>query len=63
MASPNIIRDEKGRMVGMTQKVGDTTSYLDRTGKRTAFIHDGRTFDGKGVFKGYGDQGLRLFGK
>lgn len=50
-------------MVGMTQKVGNTTSYLDRTGKRTAFIHDGRTFDGKGVFKGYGDQGLRLFGK
>lgn len=59
----NYIRDEKGRNIGFTQQQGDQKIYFDSTGKLTARIHDDRTFDGKGAFKGFGDQGMRLLGE
>ncbi len=59
----NFIKDEKGRWVGSVKTEGGRTTYLDGQGKLVARVHDGRTYDGKGVFKGYGDQGQRLFKK
>ncbi len=59
----NFIKDEKGRWVGSTTNVGGRTTYLDNTGKLVGRVVDGRTFDNKGAFKGYGDQGLRLLGE
>ena len=59
----NYIRDEKGRNIGFTQQQGNQKVYFDRTGKLTARIHDNRTFDSKGAFKGFGDQGMRVLGE
>ncbi len=59
----NYIRDEKGKMIGFTQQQGNQKVYFDGTGKLTARIHDNRTFDGKGAFKGFGDQGMRVLGE
>lgn len=57
------IKDEKGRWVGSVTEQGGRTTYLDSKGGLVARIHDGKTFDNKGAFKGYGDQGQRLFKK
>ena len=59
----NYIRDEKGKMVGFTQQQGNQKIYFDGKGKLTARVHDGRTLDGKGAFKGFGDQGMRVLGE
>lgn len=55
--------DNKGKWVGSVSEMGGRTTYLDDKGKLVARIHDGKTFDSKGSFKGFGDQGQRLFGK
>lgn len=63
LAMPDFIKDEKGRWVGSTTDSGGRKTYLDAQGKLVARIHDGRTYDNKGVFRGYGDQGKRLLGE
>lgn len=61
---PEFLKDEKGRWLGSSTKdASGRTTYLDNTGKLAGRVHDGRTFDNKGAFKGYGDQGQRLLGK
>ncbi len=57
------IKDEKGRWVGSTTESSGRKTYLDNTGKLVGRVVDGRTFDNRGAFKGYGDQGLRLLGE
>ena len=60
---PEFIRDAKGRLVGSVTEAGGRKTYLDDKGRLTARVTDGKTFDGKGVFAGRGDQGMRLFKK
>ena len=60
---PNFIKDEKGRWLGSTTESAGRKTYLDNTGKLVARVTDGRTYDNKGAFKGYGDQGQRLLPK
>ena len=59
---PSFFKDEKGRVLGFSTTLGSVKTYSDSTGKVVSRIHDNRTYDNKGSFKGYGDQGLRLFG-
>jgi len=59
--STNFLKDEKGRWVGSVKTEGGRTTYLSPGGKLVARVHDGKTFDNKGVVRGTGDQGLRLF--
>lgn len=60
---PDYIRNEKGQVVGFTQQQGNTKVYSNATGNVVARVNDNRTYDNKGSFKGFGDQGLRLFKK
>lgn len=60
---PDYYRDEKGRVVGFSQQQGNQKTYFDSTGKLASRVHDNRTYDNKGAFKGYGDQGLRVLGE
>lgn len=57
------ITDNKGKWVGSVSTMGGRTTYLDNKGALVARIHDNKTFDNKGAFKGFGDQGQRLFKK
>ena len=57
------IKDAKGNWVGSVSESSGRKTYLDGNGKLVARTHDGKTFDNKGAFKGYGDQGQRLFKK
>jgi hypothetical protein len=59
---PDFFKDEKGRVVGFSTTLGSVKTYSDSAGKVVSRIHDNRTYDSKGSFKGFGDQGLRLFG-
>ena len=61
--STEFIRDEKGRWVGSVTEQGGRTTYLDEKGRLVARVHDDRTYDSKGAFKGYGDQGKRILGE
>lgn len=61
--STNYIKNEKGQVVGFTQQIGNVKVYSNQKGQVISRIHDNRTYDTKGAFKGYGDQGQRLFGK
>jgi hypothetical protein len=54
---------EKGRLVGSVTESGGKKTYLDGSGKLVARVHNNRTFDAKGAFKGTGDQGMRLLGE
>ena len=60
---PDYYRDEKGKVVGFTLNTSNTKTYFDNTGKVVSRIYDNRTYDSKGAFKGYGDQGLRVLGE
>jgi|LauGreDrversion4_2_1035121.scaffolds.fasta_scaffold275496_3 YD repeat-containing protein len=60
---PDYIKNEKGQVVGFTQQQGNTKVYSDAKGNVVSRINDNRTYDKKGNFKGYGDQGLRLYNK
>ena len=59
----NFITDNKGKWVGSTTESSGRKTYLDKQGKLVARTFDGKTFDNKGAFKGYGDQAQRLFKK
>ncbi len=58
---PDYIKNEKGQVVGFIQQQGNTKGYSDAKGNVVSRIHDNRTYDNKGNFKGYGDQGQRLY--
>jgi hypothetical protein len=60
---PKFFTDEKGRWVRSVTESGGKKTYLDGTGKLVAPVHDNRTSDAKGAFKGTGDQGMRLLGE
>lgn len=60
---PDYFRDEKGKVAGFTLNTSNTKTYFDTTGKVVSRIHDNRTYDSKGAFKGYGDQGMRVLGE
>ena len=60
---PEYIKNEKGQVIGFTQQQGNIKVYSDANGNVVSRIHDNRTYDNKGNFKGQGDQGLRLFKK
>lgn len=57
------IKDAKGKWVGSVSTDSTKKTYLDEKGKLVGRVFDGKTFDSKGQFFGYGDQGKRLFGK
>lgn len=60
---PEYIKDAKGKWVGSIHTDSTKKTYLDEKGKLAGRVHDNKTFDSKGKFFGYGDQGKRLFGK
>ena len=60
---PDYIKNEKGQVVGFTQQQGNTKVYCNANGNVVSRVNDNRTYDNKGAFKGFGDQGLRLFKK
>ena len=60
---PKFFTDEKGRWVGSVTESGGKKTYLDNKGGLVARIHDGKTYDSKGAFRGTGDQGQRLLGE
>jgi hypothetical protein len=60
---PDYIKNEKGQVVGFTQQQGNTKVYSNSNGNVVSRVNDNRTYDNKGTFKGFGDQGLRLFKK
>ena len=58
------IKDEKGRVIGSSSTTGNLKTYIDASGKVVARVtEEGKTLDDKGSFKGFGDQGMRLFGE
>lgn len=58
------IKDSRGMWVGsITTESGGKKTFLDAKGKLVGREFDGKTFDSKGKFFGYGEQGKRLFGK
>ena len=59
----DFIKDEKGRWLGSTTEASGRKTYIDSKGKLVSRVFDGRTYDAKGGFKGYGDQGQRLLGE
>jgi hypothetical protein len=62
--SKSFLTNEKGQWVGAVKQTSDTvTSYLDPKGALVARVHDNRTYNAKGEFKGFGDQGQRLLGE
>ena len=57
------IRDQGGRLIGWIQSVGkNNTNVLDSKNRLVGRQVNGRTYDRRGRFVGYGDQGLRLLG-
>ncbi len=60
---PKYFTDEKGKWIGSVSDSGGRKTYLDGKGALVARVHDNRTYDGKGSFKGHGDQGIRLLGE
>ena len=60
---PKFFSDEKGKWIGSVTECGSKKTYLDGKGRLAATVHDNRTYDSKGAFKGYGDQGMRLLGE
>lgn len=59
---PEFIRDEKGKWVGSIYSDSTKRTFLDEKGRLVGREFDNKTFDSKGAFKGYGNQGKRLFG-
>jgi hypothetical protein len=59
----NRILNEKGQLVGFTQQNGTSKMFFDTKGSLVSREFAGRTFDGKGNFKGVGQQGLRILGE
>ncbi len=55
--------DEKGRLVGFSQQNGNSKTFFDSKGGLVGREFDGRTYDSKGSFKGFGEQGMRLYGE
>ena len=57
------LRNQRGQLVGWVQTVGrNRLNILNPQGKVVAREIDGRTFDGRSQFRGYGSQGLRVLG-
>jgi hypothetical protein len=59
----NRILDGKGKLVGFSQKTGNTKTTFDSKGSVVAREYGGKTFDGKGSFSGFGSQGMRILGE
>ena len=56
--------DNKGRWIGSVTETAGRKTYTDATGRVTARVMDGKTFDAKGkVVTWSGDQGMRTLGK
>ena len=60
---PEFIKDAKGKWVGSVSTDSTKKTFLDEKGRLVGREFDGKTFDNKGRFVGYGEQGKRLFGK
>lgn len=61
---PDFIKDERGRVIGSSTTTGGIKTYIDAGGKVVARVtEEGKTLDKNGSFKGFGDQGMRLFGE
>lgn len=60
---PEFIKDAKGKWVGQIHTDSTKKTFLDEKGKLVGREFDGKTFDSKGKFFGYGEQGRRLFDK
>jgi hypothetical protein len=61
MNNNNTIRDHTGKTIGYTIKVGNGKVYTDSAGKVMGRVFYDRTYNAKGAFKGFGDQGMRFF--
>lgn len=49
---PKFFSDEKGKWIGSVSECGSKKTYLDGKGQLVARVHDNRTYDSKGAFKG-----------
>ncbi len=57
------LRNQRGQVVAWIQTLGkNRVNILNPQGKVVAREIDGRTFDGRSQFRGYGCQGLRVLG-
>lgn len=57
------ISDEKGRWIGHLDERAGMKTYLDAKGQVVGRVMGDKTFDGKGAYRGTGDQGMRLIGE
>ena len=55
--------DQSGRWLAHVDERSDMKIYLDAKGQVAARVMGDKTFDGKGAYKGTGDQGMRLIGE
>lgn len=55
-----VIRDERGRVLALRLRIGSQDLFLTAGGKLIGREWDGKTYDAKGIFRGYGSQALRL---
>lgn len=57
------LRNSRGQVVAWVQTIGrNQVNIMDVRGKIIAREIDGRTFNARGEFQGYGRQGLRILG-
>jgi hypothetical protein len=57
------VRDGSGKTIGFVLRINpQKTEFRDSKGRLVAYELGGRTYDGKGRFRGTGDQGLRFLG-
>ncbi len=57
------VTDQFGRWIAHVDERSDMKIYLDAKGQVAARVINDKTFDQKGVYKGSGDQGMRLIGE
>lgn len=55
--------DQSGRWIGHLNERSDMKIYLTAQGQVAARVINDKTYDGKGTFRGNGDQGFRLIGE
>jgi hypothetical protein len=58
-----VILNSRSQVVGYRQNLGSQTVFLDAKGKVVAWENGNKTYDRRGLFAGYGRQGLRLIGQ
>lgn len=55
--------DQTGRWIAHLDEREGMKTYLDAKGQVAARVMGDKTYDGKGAYKGTGDQAMRLIGE